>query len=118
MPERPEQARSLTNNFSETTQTHYSVYFHQMDAWTLAALHHSEFYQDFLKSHGMEWIVTTTMVNGRADSTTPVTQVNVQASEGDRNRARARNCPAATLQYNYGKGWRSLSVLGVQITSV
>ena len=97
MPARPEQALYLTHNFSDTTQAHYSAYYHRLDAWTLAAqkrdiyiqglvafgeelipqpaLHRGEFYQDFLKPHGMEWIVTTALFDGRADPTTPATHM-------------------------------------------
>jgi DNA-binding CsgD family transcriptional regulator/PAS domain-containing protein len=97
MPARPEQALYLTHNFSDTTQAHYAAYYHRLDAWTLAAqkrdiyiqglvafgeelipqpaLHRSEFYQDFLKPHGMEWIVTTALFDGRADPATPATHM-------------------------------------------
>jgi DNA-binding CsgD family transcriptional regulator/PAS domain-containing protein len=97
MPARPEQALYLTHNFSDTTQAHYSAYYHRLDAWTLAAqkrdiyiqglvafgeelipqpaLHRSEFYQDFLKPHGMEWIVTTALFDGLVDPTTPATHM-------------------------------------------
>lgn len=97
MPARPEQALYLTHNFSVTTQAHYSAYYHRLDAWTLAAqkrdiyiqglvafgeelipqpaLHRSEFYQDFLKPHGMEWIVTTALFDGLVDPATPATHM-------------------------------------------
>jgi DNA-binding CsgD family transcriptional regulator/PAS domain-containing protein len=88
-PAFPEQALYLTHNFSDSTQAHYAAYYHQHDAWTGAAnqrdiyiqglvafgeelipqaqLHRTEFYNDFLKPNGLEWIVTTALFDGRAD---------------------------------------------------
>jgi DNA-binding CsgD family transcriptional regulator/PAS domain-containing protein len=94
---RPEQAIYLTHNFSEASQTAYSAYYHQHDAWTRSAvdksiyiqgtivfgeqlilpsdLHRTEFYQDFLKPNGMEWIITTALFDGRHDPDTPATHM-------------------------------------------
>lgn len=88
-PTFPEQALYLTHNFSDSTQAQYVAYYHQHDAWTGAAnqrdiyiqglvafgeelisqaqLHRTEFYNDFLKPNGLEWIVTTALFDGRAD---------------------------------------------------
>ena len=97
MPVQPEQALYLTYNFTEATQAHYAAYYHQHDAWTLAALkrnlytqglvafgeelipqralRRTEFYNDFLKPAGMEWIVTTALFDGRADPATSATHM-------------------------------------------
>lgn len=39
MPGRPEQVLSITHNFSEITQAHYSVYYHQLDPGRPEARH-------------------------------------------------------------------------------
>ena len=94
---RPEQAIYLTHNFTESSQSAYSAYYHQHDAWTRSALqqaiyiqgttafgeqlispqelHRTEFYQDFLKPNGMEWIITTALFDGRSDPATPATHM-------------------------------------------
>lgn len=94
---RPEQAIYLTHNFTEASQSAYNAYFHQHDAWTRSALeqavyiqgssvfgeqlisprelHRTEFYQDFLKPNGMEWIITTALFDGRSDPDTPATHM-------------------------------------------
>ncbi len=94
---RAEQAIYLTHNFAESTQAAYSAYYHQLDAWTLSALemgiynqglvafgeqlipspalHRTEFYHDFLKPGGMEWIVTTALFDGHVDPNTPATHM-------------------------------------------
>lgn len=94
---RVEQAIYLTHNYAESTQSAYSAYYHRIDAWTLSALerdiyiqglvafgeqlvpspalHRTEFYHDFLKPNGMEWIVTTALFDGRADPNTPATHM-------------------------------------------
>ncbi|MEW5787654.1 MAG: helix-turn-helix transcriptional regulator [Pseudomonadota bacterium] len=96
-PAFPEQALYLTHNFSDSTQAQYAAYYHQHDAWTGAAnqrdiyiqglvafgeelipqahLHRTEFYNDFLKPNGMEWIITTALFDGRADPRTPATHM-------------------------------------------
>ncbi len=94
---RPEQAIYLTHNYTEASQIAYSTYYHQHDAWTRSALqkaiyiqgtiafgeqlisqqelHGTEFYQDFLKPHGMEWMITTALFDGRHDPDTPATHM-------------------------------------------
>ncbi len=96
-PAFPEQAIYLTHNFSDSSQTHCAAYYHRLDAWTLAAqdkkiylqgtlslgeqlitpadLHRTEFYNDFLKPNGMEWIVTTALFDGLADPRAPATHM-------------------------------------------
>jgi DNA-binding CsgD family transcriptional regulator len=96
-PALPEHAIYLTHNFSDSSQAEYAAYYHQQDAWTLAAqkkkiyiqgtltlgeqlisfadLHHTEFYNDFLKPNGMEWIVTTALFDGLADPRAPATHM-------------------------------------------
>lgn len=94
---RPEQSIYLTHNYTEASQIAYSTYYHQHDAWTRSALqkaiyiqgtiafgeqlvsqqelHRTEFYQDFLKPHGMEWMITTALFDGRHDPDTPATHM-------------------------------------------
>lgn len=96
-PAFPEQSLYLTHNFSDSSQAHYAAYYHRLDAWTLAAqdrkiylqgtltlgehlitpadLHRTEFYNDFLKPNGMEWIVTTALFDGLADPRAPATHM-------------------------------------------
>lgn len=96
-PAFPEQAIYLTHNFSDSSQANYAAYYHRHDAWTLAAqdkkiylqgtltlgeqliatsdLHRTEFYNDFLKPNGMEWIVTTALFDGLADPCAPATHM-------------------------------------------
>lgn len=96
-PAFPEQALYLTHNFSDSTQAQYVAYYHQHDAWTGAAnqrdiyiqglvafgeelipqaqLRRTEFYNDFLKPNGMEWIVTTALFDGMADPRAPATHM-------------------------------------------
>ncbi|MDP2828252.1 MAG: LuxR C-terminal-related transcriptional regulator [Sulfuricellaceae bacterium] len=94
---RPEQALYLTYNFAESTQADYSAYYHRLDAWTQSALQRdiyiqglvafgeqliapadlrrTEFYRDFLKPNGMEWIITTALFDGRTHPNTPATHM-------------------------------------------
>lgn len=84
---RPDQFIYLTHNLSESTQDVYSAYYNQLDAWTLSALtqdiyheglltfgeqlvpqrelRRTEFYNDFLKPNGMEWMITTALLDGQ-----------------------------------------------------
>lgn len=88
-PARPEQALYLTHNFTREMEQAYGAYYHRLDEWTQnalrqqryiqgtvalgeeiipqAALRRTEFYNDFLKPHDMEWMVTTALLDGRAD---------------------------------------------------
>lgn len=94
---RPEQALYLTYNFAESTQADYSAYYHRLDAWTQSALQRdiyiqglvafgeqliapadlrrTEFYRDFLKPNGMEWIITTALFDGRTQPNTSATHM-------------------------------------------
>lgn len=94
---RPEQALYLTYNFAESTQADYSAYYHQLDAWTQSALQRdiyiqglvafgeqliapadlrrTEFYRDFLKPNGLEWIITTALFDGHAQPNTSATHM-------------------------------------------
>jgi PAS domain-containing protein len=88
-PARPEQALYLTHNFTPDIESAYSGYYHRIDAWTGHALRQgryvqghvalgeeivpqrelrrTEFYNDFLKPHDMEWMVTAALLDGRAE---------------------------------------------------
>lgn len=88
-PARPEQALYLTHNFTPEIEQAYSAYYHRLDEWTLHAvrqkryiqgtvalgeelvsqteLRRTEYYNDFLKPHNMEWMVTTALLDGRAE---------------------------------------------------
>lgn len=90
-PSRPEQALYLTHNFTQPMEQAYSAYYHRLDEWTRHALRQkryiqgtvalgeeivpqptlrrTEFYQDFLKPHDMEWMVTTALFDGRSEGT-------------------------------------------------
>jgi DNA-binding CsgD family transcriptional regulator len=93
----PEQALYFTHNLSDSTQADYSAYYNKLDTWTLGALerdfyvqgniafgeqlvsqrdlHRTEFYNDFLRPNGMEWIVTTALFDGHAVPQTPATHM-------------------------------------------
>ncbi len=88
-PARPEQALYLTHNFTREMEQAYSAYYHRLDEWTnhalrqkryiqgtvalgeelipQAELRRTEYYNDFLKRHDMEWMVTTALLDGRAE---------------------------------------------------
>ncbi|HRH79967.1 MAG TPA: helix-turn-helix transcriptional regulator [Thiobacillaceae bacterium] len=88
-PARPEQTLYLTHNFTPEMEQAYSAYYHRLDEWTGAALRQgryiqgtvalgeeivpqselrrTEYYNDFLKVHDMEWMVTTALFDGRAE---------------------------------------------------
>ena len=88
-PARPEQALYLTHNFTSAIESAYSQYYHRIDEWTGQALRQqryiqghvalgeeivpqtelrrTEFYNDFLKPHDMEWMVTTALLDGRSE---------------------------------------------------
>jgi PAS domain-containing protein len=88
-PARPEQAVYLTHNFTREMEEAYSAYYHRIDEWTnhalrqkryiqgtvalgeeivpQAELRRTEYYNDFLKLHDMEWMVTTALLDGRAE---------------------------------------------------
>ncbi|MCP5279648.1 MAG: hypothetical protein H6935_15025 [Thiobacillus sp.] len=90
-PSRPERALYLTHNFNQPMEQAYSAYYHRLDEWTLHALRQkryiqgtvalgeeivpqptlrsTEFYQDFLKPHDMEWMVTTALFDGHTEGT-------------------------------------------------
>ena len=94
---RPEQAIYLTHHFDDSAQAAYSGYFHRQDAWTQSArerslyrqghiafgeqlitqqaLHRTEFYADFLKPNGMEWIITTALFDGQTVPDTSATHM-------------------------------------------
>ena len=78
-PARPDQALYLTHHYTAAMESAYSAYYHRIDEWTghalrqrryiqgsvalgeeivpQAELRRTEFYQDFLKPHDMEWMV-------------------------------------------------------------
>ena len=88
-PARPEQALYLTHNFTLEMEQAYSAYYHRLDEWTnhalrqkryiqgtvalgeelvpQAELRRTEYYNDFLRPHDMEWMVTTALLDGRAE---------------------------------------------------
>lgn len=88
-PARPEQALYLTHNFTREMEQAYSAYYHHLDEWTRhalrqqryiqgsvalgeeivpqAELRRTEYYNDFLKPHDMEWMVTTALLDGRTE---------------------------------------------------
>ena len=92
---RPEQALYLTYNFSAAMESAYTAYFHGIDEWSGTALRQNryvqgrialgediipqqelrrtEFYQDFLKHHDMEWIVSSVLFE--ASPETPATHM-------------------------------------------
>lgn len=93
----PGQAIYLTHNFTEAMESAYTAYYHRIDAWTQTAvaqdrytkglmafgeeiisqpdLHRTEFYNDFLKPNGLEWIVSTVLFDGRVDPGVPATHM-------------------------------------------
>lgn len=93
----PEQALYITHNFDKSAEADFRAYYHRIDAWTQAALerdiyiqgyvtfgeslisprdlHRTEFFNDFCKPHGLEWIVTTALFDGRTDPHTPATHM-------------------------------------------
>jgi DNA-binding CsgD family transcriptional regulator len=92
---RPEQSLYLTYNFSEAMESAYTGYYHGIDEWSGTALRQNryvegrvalgediipqrelrrtEFYQDFLKHHDMEWIVSTVLFESSPE--TPATHM-------------------------------------------
>ncbi len=88
-PARPEHALYLTHNFTREMEEAYGAYYHRIDEWTghalrqqryiqghvalgeeivaQAELRRSEFYNDFLKPHDMEWMVTTALFDGKTE---------------------------------------------------
>jgi len=101
-PARPEQALYLTHNFTRDIESAYSAHYHQLDEWTGAALRQkryiqgtvalgeelipqrdlrrTEFYNDFLKHHDMEWMVTTALFDGRSEG--PATHMSFTRHRG------------------------------------
>ena len=94
---RPEQAIYVAYNISVSSQTAFSAYYHLLDAWTQGALeqglyiqgtiafgeqlisprdlHRTEFFQDFLKPNGMEWMISTALFDGHTEPNTPATHM-------------------------------------------
>jgi PAS domain-containing protein len=101
-PARPEQALYLTHNFTPAMESAYSAYYHRLDEWTHQALRQNryiqgavalgeelipqrelrrtEFYNDFLKPHDMEWMVTTALFDGRSEG--PATHMSFTRHRG------------------------------------
>lgn len=101
-PARPEQALYLTHNFTREMEQAYSGYYHHLDEWTRhalrqrryiqgtvalgeeivpqAELRRTEYYNDFLKPHDMEWMVTTALLDGRAEG--PATHMSFTRRRG------------------------------------
>jgi DNA-binding CsgD family transcriptional regulator len=107
-PARPDQALYLTHHYTAAMESAYSAYYHRIDEWTghalrqrryiqgsvalgeeivpQAELRRTEFYQDFLKPHDMEWMVTTALFDGRVND-----GVDAPATHMSFTRHRGRN---------------------------
>lgn len=99
---RPEQSLYLTYNFSVAMESAYAGYYHRIDEWSGTALRQNryvqgrvalgediipqrelrrtEFYQDFLKHHDMEWIVSSVLFE--ASPETPATHMTFTRNLG------------------------------------
>lgn len=93
----PEQAIYISHNFSESMRAAYQSYYNELDTWTQTSLnrgiyvqgtvafgeqlvpprelHRTEFYNDFLKPNGLEWMVTTAIFDGRTVPGTSATHM-------------------------------------------